>query len=161
MAARGGPGWLRHLVLASESRRGPLRLRHLRHLLHLLAAQAVLCGWSVAWCSCAMGKHGSRAHEGMLLLTHGTHQHLRRVRSCLAGALPTQDDLVYDVRQWRKAVRQPCQCRFIVETMLATAMARGPAALIHATACAPCGFEVWVVLQNVVYVSWCMSVCGE
>ena len=49
-----------------------------------------------------MSNHSSCAHAGMLLLTHGTHQHLRRVRACLAGALSTPDDLVHDVRRWHK-----------------------------------------------------------
>ena len=46
--------------------------------------------------------HCSCAHAGMLLLTHGTHQHLRRVCACLAGALHTPSDLVHRVRRWRK-----------------------------------------------------------
>ena len=72
-----------------------------------------------------MCNHGSCAHAGMLLLTHGTHQHLRRVRARLAGALHARSDLVHDVPVAQdEAVRQPCQCDSIVEIMLATAVAR-------------------------------------
>ena len=38
----------------------------------------------------------------MLLLTHGTHMHLSRVRACSAGAPRTVRRLVHAVRWWRK-----------------------------------------------------------
>ena len=59
-------------------------------------------GWTAVGCSCAMSDYDSCACAGMLLLTHGTHMHLSRVRASLADALPTPDDLVPAVRQWHK-----------------------------------------------------------
>ena len=53
-------------------------------------------------CSCAMSNHGNCACAGMLLLPHATHQHLRRVCACLAGARTTRSCLLHAVRRWRK-----------------------------------------------------------
>ena len=64
---------------------------------------AVPCGWTLG-CSCAMSNHDSCACAGMLLLTHGTHWHLSRVRACLAGAPRTPSHLVHAVR-WRRKTR--------------------------------------------------------
>ena len=52
-------------------------------------------------CSCAMSNHSSCAHAGMLLLTHGSHQHLSRVCACLLGARATPRCLLHVVRRWR------------------------------------------------------------
>ncbi len=59
-------------------------------------------GWTAVGCSCAMSSHSSCAHAGMLLLTHGTHMHLSRVRACSAGAPRTVRRLVHAVRRWSK-----------------------------------------------------------
>ena len=52
-------------------------------------------------CSCAMCNHASCADAGMLLLPHGTHQHLSRVCACLSGARAASGCLLHDVRRWR------------------------------------------------------------
>ena len=123
-----------------------------------MSAPAVHPMPKVVECSCAMSDYDSCACAGMLLLTHGTHMHLSCVRASLADALPTPDDLVPAVRQWRKgeAVRQQCQCCCNVESMLATAVARGcgPAALIRTLAAHCIGYARGYGVSFVLYPSY-------